>query len=560
MTQLTETLQGLYRTYQSGDFIRAEVGIRSALQAWPNQPDVLRLGALTALGVNQVVTADQRLFKAEKLSPMTAELANTRGNILKASGEWAGAEAAYEMAERLDPNYGPVKANKLDMFIQSGQPRRALDLLENDTSFGEMGAYAKSQALENLSRHEEALEVLESEPAGRYEEHFMLQRIKCLAALDRLDEMKAAFDSLPPASRFASDALGLVVNAYEMRNMRSDALDVIEKISASPEASPHVLIRGVNLLRRAGRTGMSKAALDTANERFTQNPDVITEQANAALLNGEADISCDLYKKALSLRPADLGALMGFAQAAIVSGNYSQAQTAIQGGLAQAPNNQFLLALAATLMRAMGQDHTQFYDYKNFVRTYDLVPPDGFSNMVEFNIALKSKLDELHIYTGTPVNQSLRGGTQTEVDLALVEDPIIQSFFKAVDAPIRDYMSRLDKTLQHPLHRRTRDEYRINGAWSVRLSEAGHHVNHVHPMGWLSSAYYVDLPSSVNARSREGWIQFGEPSLDADLPAEHFVQPKAGRLVLFPSYMWHGTVPFKGAETRLTLPFDVVPA
>ena len=32
-----------------------------------------------------------------------------------------------------------------------------------------------------------------------------------------------------------------------------------------------------------------------------------------------------------------------------------------------------------------------------------------------------------------------------------------------------------------------------------------------------------------------------------------------GRLVLFPSYMWHGTIPFHDAQPRTTIAFDVVP-
>jgi len=30
-------------------------------------------------------------------------------------------------------------------------------------------------------------------------------------------------------------------------------------------------------------------------------------------------------------------------------------------------------------------------------------------------------------------------------------------------------------------------------------------------------------------------------------------------LVLFPSYMWHGTIPFHDAQARTTIAFDVVP-
>ena len=87
-------------------------------------------------------------------------------------------------------------------------------------------------------------------------------------------------------------------------------------------------------------------------------------------------------------------------------------------------------------------------------------------------------------------------------------------------------------------------------------------MDHVHPEGWISSACHIALPSVVGAGGREGWLKFGEPGLitSPPLPPEHFVQPEAGKLVLFPSCMWHGTVPFSGAEPPLTVAFDRLPA
>lgn len=41
---------------------------------------------------------------------------------------------------------------------------------------------------------------------------------------------------------------------------------------------------------------------------------------------------------------------------------------------------------------------------------------------------------------------------------------------------------------------------------------------------------------------------------------EGVVQPRAGRLVLVPSYMWHGTNAIHGAQPRATIAFDAVPA
>ncbi|HEV2043240.1 MAG TPA: putative 2OG-Fe(II) oxygenase [Sphingomicrobium sp.] len=45
-----------------------------------------------------------------------------------------------------------------------------------------------------------------------------------------------------------------------------------------------------------------------------------------------------------------------------------------------------------------------------------------------------------------------------------------------------------------------------------------------------------------------------------DLDARRVVEPRPGRLVLFPSYLWHGTIPFAaGAGDRLTAAFDFQP-
>ena len=91
----------------------------------------------------------------------------------------------------------------------------------------------------------------------------------------------------------------------------------------------------------------------------------------------------------------------------------------------------------------------------------------------------------------------------------------------------------------------------------MRLTDAGFHVNHVHPAGWLSSALYIALPEAV-AEGEQGWLKLGEPQAELGLGLAPFrtIEPKAGRLVLFPSTMWHGTIPFAAGE-RMTVAFDV---
>jgi tetratricopeptide (TPR) repeat protein len=174
---------------------------------------------------------------------------------------------------------------------------------------------------------------------------------------------------------------------------------------------------------------------------------------------------------------------------------------------------------------------------------------------------LAARLRELHRTTHQPLEQSVRGGTQTAGTLFSRIDPEIRSLRSAVDAAVETHVAQLPAPQPgHPTLSLPRDRpVRFAGSWSVRLAAGGHHANHIHPAGWFSSALYVALPDPA-ARGPEpaGWLSLGEPQalLGIDLPPIRRVEPKPGRLVLFPSTLWHGTVPFDAGE-RLTVAFDV---
>jgi tetratricopeptide (TPR) repeat protein len=231
------------------------------------------------------------------------------------------------------------------------------------------------------------------------------------------------------------------------------------------------------------------------------------------------------------------------------------------GLLRQLPDDQQLIAWRATALRALGDSvgYAALHDYDRLVQVHRLRPRG--SDIAHFNEVLARELTALHRAERRPLAQSLRGGSQTERNLP-AGNPVIAEFFAILEAPIRKYIASLE-TLDpnHPTARRASGGFRISGSWSVQLQPGGFHVNHVHPAGWLSSAYYVELPALPDEASRAGWLAFGEPGITIPgLGADHFVRPETGMLVLFPSYLWHGTVPFNEGGRRLTAAFDVVPA
>ena len=188
--------------------------------------------------------------------------------------------------------------------------------------------------------------------------------------------------------------------------------------------------------------------------------------------------------------------------------------------------------------------------------------PQGWATREAYLAELTAALQRLHVLKTHPLEQSLRHGSQTTQDLRSSNEPAVQAFFKAIEPLVNNYMEAVGDG-PDPLRRRNKRAFGLAGAWSVRLRPHGFHVDHIHPEGWLSSAFYVETPqSALDSPDREGWIKFGAPGIPmADKPdPAHFVRPEPGKLVLFPSYMWHGTVPFTTDESRMTIAFDVQPA
>lgn len=172
---------------------------------------------------------------------------------------------------------------------------------------------------------------------------------------------------------------------------------------------------------------------------------------------------------------------------------------------------------------------------------------------------LAAFLRSLHTLSGQPLEQSLRGGTQTDGDIFMRIDPIMIKLREAIRAKVEAHVAQLPPPdPAHPLLGAARDRIGFAGAWSVRLRDAGFHSNHVHPLGWFSSALYVALPQDMG-EGDAGYLVLGNPKstcFDVDLAPFRTVEPKPGRLALFPSYVWHGTRPF-GAGERLSVAFDV---
>jgi len=208
---------------------------------------------------------------------------------------------------------------------------------------------------------------------------------------------------------------------------------------------------------------------------------------------------------------------------------------------------------AATAWRMTGDSRSQWLEGdERLVGIYDIsdrLPPLD---------RLAEALRKLHVSKSEFFSQSVRGGTQTDGNLFQRIEPEIVQMREAIRQTVAEHAAQLPPMdPEHPLLRSRPEKIQFTGAWSVRLLAGGRHANHVHPMGWLSSALYIVLPPDIG-RDNAGWLTLGEPDvhLGVNVPPHRMIEPKPGRLALFPSWMWHGTRPF-GEGERMTVAFDV---
>ena len=97
--------------------------------------------------------------------------------------------------------------------------------------------------------------------------------------------------------------------------------------------------------------------------------------------------------------------------------------------------------------------------------------------------------------------------------------------------------------------------------WFIRLIKGGHQAEHIHSGAWLSGIFYLQIPRCTD--QEEGSIELGlwgydYPILNKSYPKNRFY-PKNGGIILFPSSLFHRTIPFHSDEERMSIAFDLRP-
>ncbi len=598
---LARQLQVAAAHHQGGRAAEAEKLYREILKADPDHADALQLYGLLAKQSDNLELAEKLMRRSLKVAPDQPHVHNNLGNVLDALEKKAEAAACYRRAAGIKPDYAEAWYNLGVLLGETGPAGeaaaalgKAIDLrpgyaeahnalgtvLKSEGRLGEaLEAYRRAleirpdyiTALHNLGvilkmsgDIEEAIvcyrRTLEHQPEAA-EAHYNLGN--ALQLVDRIDEAEACYRralELRPEFEEAHADLNFLLWVHGRHDRH------LESYSAAIIARPQALGIRHRYAEELRLTGSFAAAEEVLRDALKDlGPAADTCHLLARVLSGEnRDAEAlDFLDRSLALEPDRPRVLLQYAEALLKLKDPEAALEKLERARELDPVDQEIIAYQGMCWRIMGDEREAVLnDYERMVKVYELPLPEGYNDAESFNRDLDAALDRFHTGKFHPLQQTLRNGTQNLEALYDQHVELVQTFRKCQTKAVLEYISSLDDNPDHPFYARKTEDFRFTGSYTVRLRNQGYHTNHVHPEGWISSAYYVAVPAVVaEGEGRQGWINFGAAGLvlDPPLEAKRYVQPKVGVLALFPSYIWHGTVPFTSDEHRTTIVVDIVP-
>jgi tetratricopeptide (TPR) repeat protein len=516
----TELLPVAKQHHLDGRLLEAQRIYRSILESEPDNADVHHLIGLVSLQMGEVDKAIEEIQHAIGINPEFPKAHNNLGVALKEAGKIGEADDAFMEALRGDPEFVDAHYNHATALHAMGRIDDAIDAynraLELDPT-----VFEAQIRLGSALRH-----------AGRPEE--------ALAAYRKAVEVA-------PAESTAHLALGIALK--EIGHNDDAYIATVKSVELDPDYA-EARYQLATALEERGDT-------DGACEQYIRATDLKPE-----LLEAQIAVTKLLFEKN---DPRALTAQYNLGATLLERGQPEAALKAFDANLRGAAHKTRDLAFKYIAHIQLGQlaAAKALYDYKQIIRSQTIAGPGVYGDVDRFNEELLSYVTTHPTLVREPEGKTTRLGQQSGELLVNPSGPMT-ILNEVIRTAISDYRKSIPSESTHPFFEYLPEDYVLSG-WAVVLDGEGYQNPHIHPDGWLSGVYYVEVPETVSNDEDEhaGWLELGQP--DPELfphqsePELFYFRPEAGKLILFPSYCYHRTVPFKSEGRRVSIAFDAMP-
>ncbi len=177
----------------------------------------------------------------------------------------------------------------------------------------------------------------------------------------------------------------------------------------------------------------------------------------------------------------------------------------------------------------------------------------------------QNHLNDLISYNKTSKKENsvqglLVNGIQTSGNLFCLDYPFIKAMKKALEMKIEKYKQKFKHSGQGFINNWP-ENYELR-SWMISMKTGGFLKSHNHEYGWITGSFYLQIPKYNDNNKDAGNLAFScqgprYPKKDKDFNLT--IQKIETRdICIFPSSLFHHTIPFKSTEERICFVFDLV--
>ena len=490
----------LLRTGKPGE---ARETLGRAIVLLPDDRQTLMSLAIACAHCGDAEQAIRHYDRLLEMDPSVVDAITNRAKSLADTGRLELAEQELQRALRLNPEHAGAHNSLSVLLSRRGQQEAALESVHRAVELAPQSVSARFNLAALLSKRTSVELLAQAERAARE----VLQ----------LDLNHSG----------AMNCLGIVLTKLGHMD------EALQWAGQAVESAPGEVAFSVSLGDLQVQMGLLDQAQLTYQEALIRVPDSVENRRQLGILllkKRQPESALEALDLALSLSPLDQRSIAHRAVALQQMNHWDEAD-----------------------------DYLGMYRHIHSVR---LQLPDGFESISQFNSELAKDIQEHSTLRWEPVGLAARNGGLTD-ELMLDDTHAIRGLMSGIRLAIDELRHSLTPDPRDPFRCAIPDDdYELN-SWATLVNEGGNIDTHIHEESWISGAYYVQLPASlgVNQDQPEGWIEFGRPHAEVPFPANgrvRLLRPAAGRLFLFPSFLFHRTIPHRSDEQRISTSFDLI--
>ena len=372
-------------------------------------------------------------------------------------------------------------------------------------------------------------------------------------------------------------ALALKPDFVEAQYNLGNALQALGRLEEASEAYRRALELKPDLVRAHHNLGsvlQSLGRLEEAAQCYRRalalQPAAESERNLGVVLVqlGAVDEAIAAFRRALGLRPDWSDVSSNLVHALFARRDLEAAVEVCDTWLDRSPGSVEATALKALALNEFGdRARARFLlDFDRLVQVIDFTAAPGYGSLAELNAALVRHVETHPTLKVPPADDPTYHHPALQITEELLAEPKgpMAALERLMLEAIARYLSSVPRDPPHPFLAHFPERWALR-AWATRLAGQGNLVPHIHLDGYLGGVYYPLLPEVVRepGHGEAGWFELGRPPAALRAEAEPLVrriQPREGRMLLFPGYFFHNTVPFASAERRISIAFDLVRA